>query len=73
MSTALTYSQIYARDQDDALDFQVGNRGLEVNTDARLGAGWPSVFPAALSRAFFGSCLFGTSTPKADNSRAATP
>ncbi|MET7475873.1 VOC family protein [Streptomyces sp. NPDC005648] len=37
MFTAITHSQIYVLDQDDALDFYVGKLGLEVNTDADLG------------------------------------
>ena len=35
--TALTHSQIFVLDQDEALDFYVGKLGLEVNTDADLG------------------------------------
>ncbi|MFC5941830.1 VOC family protein [Micromonospora harpali] len=34
---AITRSQIYVLDQDEALDFYVGKLGLEVNTDADLG------------------------------------
>jgi catechol 2,3-dioxygenase-like lactoylglutathione lyase family enzyme len=37
MFTALTQSQIYVLDQDEALDFYVGKLGLEVGTDADLG------------------------------------
>src|SRR5258708_18787790 len=37
MLNAITHSQIYVLDQDDALDFYVGKLGLEVNTDADLG------------------------------------
>ena len=37
MFTAITQSQIYVLDQDEALDFYVGKLGLEVNTDADLG------------------------------------
>lgn len=37
MFTAITHSQIYVLDQDEALDFYVGKLGLEVNTDADLG------------------------------------
>ena len=37
MLNALTISQIYVLDQDEALDFYVGKLGLEVNTDADLG------------------------------------
>jgi catechol 2,3-dioxygenase-like lactoylglutathione lyase family enzyme len=37
MFTALTISQIFVLDQDEALDFYVGKLGLEVNTDADLG------------------------------------
>jgi catechol 2,3-dioxygenase-like lactoylglutathione lyase family enzyme len=36
MLNALTHSQIYVLDQDQALDFYVGKLGLEVNTDADL-------------------------------------
>jgi catechol 2,3-dioxygenase-like lactoylglutathione lyase family enzyme len=35
--TALSHSQLYVLDQDEALDFYVGKLGLEVNTDADLG------------------------------------
>lgn len=34
---AITRSQIYVLDQDEALDFYVGKLGLEVNTDQDLG------------------------------------
>ncbi|MFC3503119.1 VOC family protein [Micromonospora krabiensis] len=34
---ALTRSQIYVLDQDEALDFYVGKLGLEVHTDVDLG------------------------------------
>ncbi|MGS2613112.1 VOC family protein [Micromonospora sp. LZ34] len=34
---ALTRSQIYVLDQDEALDFYVGKLGMEVHTDADLG------------------------------------
>ena len=37
MFTAITHSQIYVLDQDEALDFYVGKLGLEVGTDAELG------------------------------------
>ncbi|NNN28769.1 VOC family protein [Streptomyces sp. S3(2020)] len=37
MFTAITHSQIYVLDQDEALDFYVGKLGLEVHTDADLG------------------------------------
>ncbi|MEU6141814.1 VOC family protein [Streptomyces sp. NPDC047081] len=37
MFTAITHSQIYVLDQDEAIDFYVGKLGLEVNTDADLG------------------------------------
>jgi len=37
MFTALTISQIFVLDQDEALDFYVGKLGLEVNADADLG------------------------------------
>ncbi|MFD3484159.1 MULTISPECIES: VOC family protein [unclassified Streptomyces] len=37
MFNALTISQIYVLDQDEALDFYVGKLGLEVHTDADLG------------------------------------
>lgn len=37
MLTAISLSQIYVLDQDEALDFYVGKLGLEVNTDADLG------------------------------------
>lgn len=37
MFNAITHSQIYVLDQDEALDFYVGKLGLEVNTDADLG------------------------------------
>lgn len=38
MFNALTHSFIYVLDQDEALDFYVGKLGLEVRTDADLGA-----------------------------------
>lgn len=37
MFTAITHSQIYVLDQDEALAFYVGKLGLEVHTDADLG------------------------------------
>jgi catechol 2,3-dioxygenase-like lactoylglutathione lyase family enzyme len=37
MITAITHTQVYVLDQDEALDFYVGKLGLEVNTDADLG------------------------------------
>ncbi|MER5650717.1 VOC family protein [Streptosporangium sp. NPDC002524] len=37
MFTAITHSQIYVLDQDEALDFYVGKLGLEVNADIDLG------------------------------------
>ncbi|WP_203859642.1 VOC family protein [Plantactinospora mayteni] len=37
MFNAITHSQIYVLDQDEALDFYVGKLGLEVNTDSDLG------------------------------------
>ncbi|MGI5146368.1 VOC family protein [Plantactinospora sp. CA-294935] len=37
MFNAITQSQIYVLDQDEALDFYVGKLGLEVNTDTDLG------------------------------------
>jgi catechol 2,3-dioxygenase-like lactoylglutathione lyase family enzyme len=37
MFTAITHSQIYVLDQDEALDFYVGKLGLEVAADADLG------------------------------------
>lgn len=37
MLTALSISQIYVLDQDQALDFYVGQLGMEVNADADLG------------------------------------
>lgn len=37
MFNAITHSQIYVLDQDEALDFYVGKLGLEVNTDIELG------------------------------------
>ena len=37
MLNAITLSQIYVLDQDEALDFYVGKLGLEVKTDADLG------------------------------------
>ena len=37
MLNAITISQIFVLDQDEALDFYVGKLGLEVGTDADLG------------------------------------
>ena len=37
MLNAITLSQIYVLDQDEALDFYVGKLGLEVKTDTDLG------------------------------------
>ncbi len=37
MLSAVSHSQIFVLDQDEALDFYVGKLGLEVNTDADLG------------------------------------
>lgn len=37
MFNAITQSQIYVLDQDEALDFYVGKLGLEVTADADLG------------------------------------
>src|SRR3954468_17112206 len=37
MFNAITHSQIYVLDQDEALDFYVGKLGLQVNTDVDLG------------------------------------
>jgi catechol 2,3-dioxygenase-like lactoylglutathione lyase family enzyme len=37
MFTAITHSQIFVLDQDDALDFYVGKLGLEVNSDVDFG------------------------------------
>jgi predicted enzyme related to lactoylglutathione lyase len=37
MLSAITQSQIYVFDQDEALDFYVGKLGLEINTDVDLG------------------------------------
>jgi catechol 2,3-dioxygenase-like lactoylglutathione lyase family enzyme len=37
MYTAITQSQIFVLDQDEALDFYVNTLGLEVHTDADLG------------------------------------
>ena len=37
MLNAITQSQIYVLDQDEALDFYVGKLGLEVSTDLDLG------------------------------------
>lgn len=37
MFNAITQSQIFVLDQDEALDFYVGTLGLEVNTDNDLG------------------------------------
>ncbi|HWC25995.1 MAG TPA: VOC family protein [Solirubrobacteraceae bacterium] len=36
MFTALTHSQVWVLDQDEALDFYVGKLGLEVHTDVQL-------------------------------------
>ena len=36
MLNAITHSQIWVLDQDEALDFYVGKLGLEVHTDAQL-------------------------------------
>ena len=36
MFNAITHSQIWVLDQDEALDFYVGKLGLEVNTDVQL-------------------------------------
>ncbi|MFB7269665.1 VOC family protein [Streptomyces sp. NPDC056244] len=37
MFNAITHSQIYVLDQDEALDFYVGKLGLEVHADVDLG------------------------------------
>ena len=37
MFNAITHSQIFVLDQDEALDFYVGKLGLEVNADVDLG------------------------------------
>ncbi|WP_405800556.1 VOC family protein [Streptomyces halstedii] len=37
MFNAITHSQIYVLDQDQALDFYVGKLGLEVNADIDMG------------------------------------
>jgi catechol 2,3-dioxygenase-like lactoylglutathione lyase family enzyme len=37
MINAITHSQIYVLDQDEAVEFYVGKLGLELNTDADLG------------------------------------
>lgn len=37
MFNAITHSQRYVLDQDEALEFYVGKLGFEVNTDADLG------------------------------------
>jgi predicted enzyme related to lactoylglutathione lyase len=37
MLNAITQSQIFVLDQDEALDFYVGKLGLELNTDTELG------------------------------------
>ncbi|MET0692982.1 MAG: VOC family protein [Propionibacteriaceae bacterium] len=37
MLNAITQSQIYVLDQDEALDFYVGKLGMEINTDVDLG------------------------------------
>ncbi len=52
MITSITHSQVYALDQDAALDFYVGKLGLELNTDADLGfMRWLTVnVPRARSR-----------------------
>jgi len=36
MFNAITHSQIYVLDQDEALDFYVGKLGFEVHTDAQM-------------------------------------
>ncbi|MEU9339182.1 VOC family protein [Streptomyces sp. NPDC048290] len=38
MFTAITHSQIYVLDQNEALDFYVGKLGLEVHSDVDFGA-----------------------------------
>lgn len=37
MFNAITHSQIYVLDQDEALDFYVGKLGMEVNADVDMG------------------------------------
>ena len=37
MFNAITHSQIYVLDQDEALDFYVGKLGLKVNADVDMG------------------------------------
>ena len=37
MLNAITHSQIYVLDQDEALEFYVGKLGLEVTADVDLG------------------------------------
>ncbi|KAA2252592.1 VOC family protein [Solihabitans fulvus] len=37
MFNAITHSQIYVLDQDEAVDFYVGKLGLEINSDVDLG------------------------------------
>ena len=37
MINAITHSQVFVLDQDEALDFYVGKLALELNTDADLG------------------------------------
>ncbi|WP_049577633.1 VOC family protein [Streptomyces sp. SBT349] len=37
MFNAITHSQIYVLDQDEALDFYVGKLGLEISADVDLG------------------------------------
>ena len=37
MFNAITHSQMYVLDQDEAVDFYVGKLGLEINTDIDLG------------------------------------
>ncbi|MEU9360364.1 VOC family protein [Streptomyces sp. NPDC051840] len=37
MFNAITHSQIYVLDQDEALDFYVGKLGFEVNADVDMG------------------------------------
>ncbi|BAL87481.1 hypothetical protein AMIS_22610 [Actinoplanes missouriensis 431] len=37
MFTAITHSQIFVLDQNEAVDFYVGTLGLEIHTDADLG------------------------------------
>ncbi|MEV2274166.1 VOC family protein [Nocardiopsis sp. NPDC049922] len=38
MFNAITHSQIFVLDQDEALDFYVGKLGLEISADVDLGA-----------------------------------